>query len=113
MYWSTSALNAISNMRSAFSYQFVQVQFERILFGLIRGDYSQHAAYLWAALQPPRVVNNQEGTPRSPRPHRSTTYVYISIKALPAAQFQGAVSLQRRVVATMCRVFDRLRTVAA
>jgi hypothetical protein len=33
-------------VRGALTHQPIQVQLERVLFGLLRSDYSQHAAYL-------------------------------------------------------------------
>jgi hypothetical protein len=63
----------------ALPHQCVQVELEIVPLRRFGWDYAQHAAYLsLAALQPPLVFDNQEGTPRSlPRP-RSTTSGYSS-----------------------------------
>ena len=61
------------------AHQSVEVELQRVLFGLIRGDYAQHAAYLsLTAPRPCLVLNNQEGTPRSSSEPRSTTSGYSS-----------------------------------
>jgi hypothetical protein len=64
----------------ALPHQSIQVQLEGILLRLVGSDYPQHAAYLsLAASQPPLVFDNQEGTPRSSPPRRSTTSGYIPL----------------------------------
>ena len=72
----------------ALPHQRIQIQLERILFGLFRSDYSQHAAYLSLdGLYSRPGFNNQEGTPRSsPRP-RSTTSGYSSRRTCVCAAF--------------------------
>jgi len=82
----------------ALAHQCVEVELQGILLGLVRSDYAQHAAYLsLAALQPPLVFDNQEGTPRSSPPPRSTTSGYTSLADNPAPAHQPVPGGPRRV----------------